>query len=103
MYFPVLNKRNREFCENQVFWVLLLWRLVAEGKRDAIFLFHHFLSTCTFPEILMSNNSSIAIFPYSYIFCLDGIILDRIVTDIFVISGESIKPIFHWKLATQHK
>ena len=43
--------------------------------------FYHFLSICTFSEILMSNNSSIAIFPYSYILCLDGIILDRIVMD----------------------
>ena len=45
------------------------------------FSFHHFLSICTFSEILMSNNSSIAIFPFSYILCLDGIILDGIVMD----------------------
>ena len=63
MHFLVLNKRNREFWENQEFWVLLLWRLVAEGKSDAIFW------------------TSIDIFPYSYIVCLDGIILDRIVMD----------------------
>ena len=42
MDFPVLNKRNREFWENQVFWVLLLWRLVAEGKSDAIFFISSF-------------------------------------------------------------
>ena len=29
MHFLVLNKRNR------VFWVLLVWCLVAEGKSDA--------------------------------------------------------------------
>ena len=45
------------------------------------FSFHHFLSICTFSEILMSNNSSIAIFPYSYNLCLDGIMLDRIIMD----------------------
>ena len=45
------------------------------------FSFHYFLSIMSFSEILMSNNSSIAIFPYSYILCLDGIILDRIVMD----------------------
>ena len=45
------------------------------------FLFHHFISICTFSEILMSNNFSIAIFPYSYILCLDGIISGRIVMD----------------------
>ena len=45
------------------------------------FSIHHFLSICPFSEILMSNNSSIAIFPYSYILCLDGIIIDRIVMD----------------------
>ena len=37
-----LNKRNREFWENQVFWVLLLWHLVAEGKSDAIFFIASF-------------------------------------------------------------
>ena len=31
-----------------------------------------------FAEILISNNSSIAILPYSYILCMDGIMLDRI-------------------------
>ena len=45
------------------------------------FSFYHFLSICTFSEILMSNNSYIAIFPYSHILCRDGIILDRIVMD----------------------
>ena len=45
------------------------------------FSFHHFLSICTFSEILMSNNYSIAILLHSYILCLDGIILDRIVMD----------------------
>ena len=45
------------------------------------FSFHYFLSICTFSEILMSNNYSIAIFPYSYILCVAGIILDRIVMD----------------------
>ena len=48
-----------------------------------ILSFDHFLCIydCTFSEILMSNNSSIAIPPYSYILCLDGILLDRIVMD----------------------
>ena len=44
--------------------------------------FHHFLSIMYFSKILISNNSSIAIFPYSYILCLDCIILDKIVMDL---------------------
>ena len=46
-----------------------------------ILSFDHFLCICTFSEILMSNDSSVAIFPYSYILCLHGILLDRIVMD----------------------
>ena len=46
-----------------------------------ILSFDHFLCICTFSEILMSNDSSVAIFPYSYILCLDNILLDRIVMD----------------------
>ena len=51
---------------------------------------------CTFSEISMSNNSSIAIFPYSYILCMDGILLERIFMDlklICIMCGESIKNI----------
>ena len=33
-----------------------------------------FLFICTFSEIMMSNDSSSAIFPYSYILCMDGIL-----------------------------
>ena len=75
MHFPVLNERNREFWENQAL------RLVAEGKSDANFVIDHFPCICTFSEISMSNNSSIAIFPYSYILCMDGILLERIFMD----------------------
>ena len=46
-----------------------------------ILSFDHFLCICTFSEILMSNDSSVAILPFSYILCLDGILLDRIVMD----------------------
>ena len=46
-----------------------------------ILSFDNFLCICTFSEILMLNDSSVAIFPYSYILCLDGILLDRIVMD----------------------
>ena len=49
---------------------------------------------CTFSEISMSNNSSIAIFPYPYISCMDGILLERILMDlklICIMCGESIK------------
>ena len=49
---------------------------------------------CTFSEISMSNNSSIAIFLYSYILCIDGILLERIFMDLKLICrmrGESIK------------
>ena len=52
---------------------------------------------CTFSEISMSNNSSIAIFPYSYIIlCMDGLLLERIFMDlklICIMCGESIKNI----------
>ena len=51
---------------------------------------------CTFSEISMSNNSSIAIFPYSYILCMDGILLENIFMDlklIYIMCGESIKNI----------
>ena len=52
---------------------------------------------CPFSEISMSNNSSIAIFPYSYILiCMDGILLERIFMDlklICIMYGESIKNI----------
>ena len=51
---------------------------------------------CTFSEISMSNNSSIAIFPYSYILCMDGILLERIFMDlklICIMCGKSIKNI----------
>ena len=50
----------------------------------------------TFSEISMSNYSSIAIFPYSYILCMDGILLERIFMDlklICIMCGESIKNI----------
>ena len=30
-----INKRNRKLWENQAFWILLLWHLVAEEKTDA--------------------------------------------------------------------
>ena len=51
---------------------------------------------CTFLEISMSSNSSIAIFPYSYILCMDGILLERIFMDlklICIMCGEYIKNI----------
>ena len=51
---------------------------------------------CTLSEISMSNNSSFAIFPYSYILCMDGILLKRIFMDsklICIMCGESIKNI----------
>ena len=51
---------------------------------------------CTFSEISMSNNSSIAIFPYSYILCMDVIFLGRIFMDLkltCIMCGESIKNI----------
>ena len=35
----------------------------------------------TFSEIFMSDNSFIAMFPYLYILCLGGILLDRISMD----------------------
>ena len=41
---------------------------------------------CTFSEISISNNSSIAIFQYSYILCTDGILLERIFMDLKLIS-----------------
>ena len=63
MHFPVLNKRNREFWENQVFWVLLPLRLVEEGKSYANFSLIISSLLCTFSEISVSNDSSIAIFP----------------------------------------
>ena len=37
---------------------------------------------CIFSEISMSNNSSIAIFPYPYILWMDGILLERIFMDL---------------------
>ena len=93
MHFPVLNKRNREFWENQAFWVPLLWGLLAEGKSDANFSISSLpLYICNFSEILMSNNSSIAIFPYSYILCLDGIILGRIVMESLSLYWLNITP-----------
>ena len=54
------------------------------------------LPVCTFSEISMSNNSSIAIFPYSYISRMDRILLIRIFMDlklICIMCGESIKNI----------
>ena len=51
---------------------------------------------CTFSEISMSNNCSIAIFPYPYILCMDGILLERIFMDlklIYIMFGKSIKTI----------
>ena len=45
------------------------------------FSFDHFLCICTFSEIMVSNNSSIAILPCSYILCMDGILLDRMFMD----------------------
>ena len=57
------------------------------------FSFDHFLCICTFSEILMSNNSSIGIFPYSYILCLDRILLDGIFMDfklIYVVTSDHV-------------
>ena len=51
---------------------------------------------CTFSEISMLNNSSIAMFPYPYILCMDGILLERIFMDLKLIClmcGKSIKTI----------
>ena len=51
---------------------------------------------CPFSEISMSNNSSIAIFPYTYILCMDGILLEKIFMDlklICIMCEESIKNI----------
>ena len=51
---------------------------------------------CTFSEIPMSNNSCIAIFPYSYVLCMDGILFEGIFMDlklIYIMCGESIKNI----------
>ena len=51
---------------------------------------------CTFSEISMSSSSSIAIFRYSYILCMDGILLERIFMDLELICimwGEPIKNI----------
>ena len=51
---------------------------------------------CTFSEISMLNNSSIAMFPYPYILCMDGILLQRIFMDLKLIClmcGKSIKTI----------
>ena len=96
MHFPVLNKRNRDLWENQAFWVLLPLRLVADGKSDANFFIDHFLCIMYFFRISMSNNSSIAIFPYSYILWMDGILLERFFMDlklICIMCGESIKNI----------
>ena len=45
------------------------------------FSFDRFLCICTFSEIIMSNSSSIAILPCSYILFMDGILLDRILMD----------------------
>ena len=48
-----------------------------------MFSFDHFLCTIyTFSEISMSDNSSIGIFPYSYILSMDGISLGRIFMDV---------------------
>ena len=44
----------------------------------------------------MSKNSSISIFPYSYVLSMDGILLERIFMDlklICIMCGESIKKI----------
>ena len=71
MHFPVKNKRNREFWENQAFWVLLPLRLVAEGKSDANFSLIISSVLYTFSEISVSNDSSIAIFP-SFIYLMYG-------------------------------
>ena len=54
------------------------------------FSFDHILWICTFSEILMSNNSYIAIFPYSYILCLDGILLDMTFIDFKLILAHCI-------------
>ena len=51
---------------------------------------------CTFSEISILNNSSIAIFTYSCILCMDGILFERIFMDlklIFLMCRESIKNI----------
>ena len=40
---------------------------------------------CTFSEISMLNNSSIAMFPYPYILWIDGILLERIFMDLKLI------------------
>ena len=46
------------------------------------FSFDYFLCMYTFSEILMSNNSSLALLPYSYILCMDGILFESIFMDI---------------------
>ena len=48
---------------------------------------------CTFSEISMSNNSSIAIFPYSYILCMVAILLERIFIDLKLICTMCVKSI----------
>ena len=51
---------------------------------------------CIFSEISMLNNSSIAMFPYPYILCMDGILLERNFMDLKLIClmcGKSIKTI----------
>ena len=40
------------------------------------FSFELFLCICIFSEILISNNISFAILPYSYIMYMDGILLE---------------------------
>ena len=46
-----------------------------------VHLLYMYIHVCTFSEILMSNNSSIAIFQYLYILLIDDILLDRILMD----------------------
>ena len=50
-------------------------------RKELGFPFDYFLCICTFSEILMSNNSTIALLPYSYILCMNGILLDGIFMD----------------------
>ena len=59
-------------------------------------IFSFITSSVLCTEISMLNNSSIAMFPYPYILCMDGILLERIYMDLKLIClmcGKSIKTI----------
>ena len=78
----VSNKRNRAFWENSALWVFLSLCLVAKGKGGAKSYIESF-ALCNvyalynvYLEILMSKNSSIAIFPYSHEQCRKSLFSD---------------------------